>query len=193
MAELAQRLSDVSNANTVEAADEGAKTDTPMALRSAHEPNGAGARRREEEASRWTSGVDTFDVIESSLPGNVTDPWDRESADALTDLYERGVTHFGSKASFPEPAQSDARAFVPGSNTATHPGLGTSSTSGAIDQTWLENRFSEITKGIEQSLADIRPDDGFYAIGQRLDQFEQQFAKMFQGVATQADVCCHSP
>jgi len=188
VAELAQRLSDVNNANTAKAADDAAKIDTPMALRSAQEPNDASARRREEEASRWSSGVDTFDVIESSLPGNVSDPWDRESADALTDVYESGATHFGSQASFTEPASAGARAFVPGSNTGIHPGLATSDTLQAIDQTWLENRFSEVTKGIEQSLADIRPDDGFYAISQRLDQFEQQFAKMFQGVATQSDI-----
>ena len=58
----------------------------------------------------------------------------------------------------------------------------------AIDQSWLESRFAEIAKGIEQSLADIRPDHGFYAIGQRLDQFEDHFTKLFEGVATQADI-----
>jgi localization factor PodJL len=179
VAELAQRLASASN---------NSKADTPMALRSAHESNDADARRREEEESRWNSGVDTFDVIESSVPGNVADPWDRVSAEALTDLYESGLAHFGSKSSFTPPAESDARAFAPGSNAASNPRLGASHTLPAIDQTWLENRFAEITKGLEQSLADIRPDHGFYAIGQRLDQFEQQFAKMFQGVATQADL-----
>ena len=188
VAELARRISDASNSNAIEAPDEFAKTDTPMALRSAHEPNVVGARRREEEASRWPSGVDTFDVIESSLPGNVSNPWDREFADALTDLFESGVAHFGSKASFPDPTPAGARDFVPGSHTGIRKSQGAPDALGAIDQTWLENRFAEITKGIEKSLADIRPDDGFYAIGQRLDQFEQQFAKMLQGVATRDDV-----
>ena len=32
------------------------------------------------------------------------------------------------------------------------------------------------------------PDHGFYAIGQRLDQFEEHFTKLFEGVATQADI-----
>ena len=75
----------------------------------------------------------------------------------------------------PKPAISETTAAASGKVTA-------------IDQNWLESRFAEIAKGIEQSLADIRPDHGFYAIGQRLDQFEDHFTKLFEGVATQADI-----
>ena len=110
------------------------------------------------------------------MPGNAADPWDRASADALTGLYESGAANLAPKPAFSESADAGTR------NSSA------SSTFSAIDQKWLESRFAEIAKGIEQSLADIRPDHGFYAIGQRLDQFEEHFTKLFEGVATQADI-----
>ncbi|HEY8193867.1 MAG TPA: sel1 repeat family protein [Hyphomicrobium sp.] len=113
-------------------------------------------------ALRGAAAVDTFDVIGSDAPDH-DDPWDRESADALTGVYESGAADLVGKAS-------------------------SAGTRRGIDQAWLENRFAEIAKGIEQSLDEIRPDRGFHAIGQRLDQFEQQFSKMFEDVATRSDL-----
>ena len=110
------------------------------------------------------------------MPGNAADPWDRASADALTRLYEFGAANLAPKPAFAESADAGTR------NSSA------SNTFSAIDQKWLESRFAEIAKGIEQSLADIRPDHDFYAIGQRLDQFEDHFTKLFEGVATQADI-----
>jgi localization factor PodJL len=174
VAELSQRLAGLSDAKAAQATESGSsedhKADIPMALRSALEPHDKGARQLDEEASRRSFGIDPFDVIESSLPGDAADPWDRASADALSGLYESGAANLG-----PKPAISETTAAASGKVTA-------------IDQNWLESRFAEIAKGIEQSLADIRPDHGFYAIGQRLDQFEDHFTKLFEGVATQADI-----
>ena len=179
VAELAERLAGLSDAKA-ESADpessEDPKSDSPMALRSALDPQDKGARPPGEDASRRSFGIDTFDVIESSLPGNAADPWDRASADALTGLYESGAANLAPKPAVAESADDGTRASS------------ASNTFSAIDQKWLESRFAEIAKGIEQSLADIRPDHGFYAIGQRLDQFEEHFTKLFEGVATQADI-----
>jgi localization factor PodJL len=91
-------------------------------------------------------------------------PWDRDAAEALTRLYESGSADLGQVSSGSTPAATSA-----------------------IDQVWLEDRFAEIAKGIEHSLAEIRPDSGFRTIGERLDQFEERFAKMSEGVATRAD------
>lgn len=95
-------------------------------------------------------------------------PWDHDSAEALANLYESGTADFA-------PSSSNYVTGAPGGR-------------GDVDQQWLENRFAEIAKGIEQSLSEIRPDRGFTAIGDRLDQFEQQISKMFEGVATRADL-----
>lgn len=92
-------------------------------------------------------------------------PWDHDSAEALANLYESGAADFApSSAGYAQGGRGD------------------------VDQQWLESRFAEIATGIQQSLSEIHPDRGFSAIGDRLDQFEQQFRKMFEGVATRADL-----
>ena len=91
VAELAERLAGLSDAKADSAEPESSedpKSDSPMALRSALDPQDKGARPPGEDASRRSFDIDTFDVIELSLPGNAADPWDRASADALTGLYE---------------------------------------------------------------------------------------------------------
>jgi localization factor PodJL len=132
------------------------------------------ARARETAKSRLASGLDPFDVIESSPHADQEDDWDSQGAQSLASFYEPGHSGYVSNAS--ATAASQPR----GSSTPDH-GL-------TFDQAWLENRFTEIAKGIDRSLSDMRPDHGFYAIGQRLDQFEQQFQKMFENVATKADL-----
>jgi localization factor PodJL len=94
--------------------------------------------------------------------------WDRQSAEALSHVYE-----------------ADAVDSVAGSpSVITGPGASPAH----IDQAWFEARFAEIAAGVEQSLAEIRPDRGFHAIGERLDQFEQQFTRMLEGAVTRADL-----
>lgn len=153
----------------------------PMALRSAVDPNAPPPRRREENVGRAQNKVDTFDVIESSLPGDASDPWDRESAEALSDIYESSGVTFATKpaataAGLPQPA-----AFISQGPVATAAAPG-------VDAAWLETRFSEITTRIEQSLADISPDQSFFSLSQRLEQFERQFNSAIDSVATKTDV-----
>lgn len=142
----------------------------PVALRSASDASSSAV-------SRVHSGVDTFDVIESSPPVNVTDPWDHESAEALTGLYESGTSGFKSKAF--SPALTASHVAAPSSTTTPAAGA---------DHVWLESRFADVSKRIEESLNDIRPDQGFFALGQRVDQLEQHFSNLFEGVATRGDV-----
>ncbi len=160
-----------------------AAAEPPMALRSALDHNQqTQSRKRDEEVHRGYAGVDTFDVIES-LPGNVTDPWDRDSAEALAGLYDPVDRSFKSEspASAPEPEAPhayQAAAAFPAAPVAP----------GTADHAWFESRFSEIASHIDRALADVRPDELFFAIGQRLDQFERQFGQAFENVATRGDV-----
>ncbi|MEQ1653570.1 MAG: tetratricopeptide repeat protein [Hyphomicrobium sp.] len=153
----------------------------PAALRSAADTASAATRRRTEEASRAQAGVDTFDVIETTLPGNVSDPWDRDAAEALTGLYETSAPGFPAKSSDMSHAEGrlGGQAFAAMPVQAAVPGL---------DHLWLEQRFTEISKRIDESLNEIRPDQGFFAIGQRVDQLEQHFSNLIEGVATRGDV-----
>ncbi len=156
--------------------------DPPAALRSASDHMMAATRRREEEASRAQSGVDTFDVIETSLPGNVSDPWDRDAAEALTGLYESVSGSYVPKSHPQFAVTADAR---PATTQAAH---GSAAAVPGVDHIWLESRFAEISKRIDESLADIRPDQGFFALGQRVDRFEQHFGGLIENVATRNDV-----
>ena len=140
----------------------------PKALRSA---GAAGA------VNRVHAGVDTFDVIESSPPTSVPDPWDRDSAEALAGVYESGAAGYAAKSFVP---QSPAAALTP----VDAPNAGAA----MADHGWLESRFNEISKRIEESLSDLNPDQNFFALGQRVDQLEQHFSTLFEGVATRTDV-----
>lgn len=164
--ELAQRLAGAGDggASSRQPANdfpitEPSQAPAPMALRSANRRAGD-RRERDEGPAKRTSVVDTFDVI-GSVPGDASNPWDRESAEALAGVYESGAANFSRRS---------AR------------GAGT-----GVDQAWLESRFAEIASGIEQTLVAVRPDSGLSEISQRLDQFERQFAKLFAGVATHDD------
>jgi localization factor PodJL len=157
--------------------------DPPAALRSASDHMMAATRRREEEASRAQAGVDTFDVIESSLPGNVSDPWDRDAAEALTGLYESVGSGYVSKISAQPSIAVETHAIAP---PAAH--VATAASMPGVDLLWLESRFAELSKNINESIADVRPDQGFFAIGQRVDRLEQHFNGLLENVATHNDV-----
>lgn len=158
--------------------------EAPAALRSA--TSSSPERRWDEPLNRTnTSGVDTFDVIES-LPGDVSDPWDRDAADALAHVYgELSPTGAASYAS-PAVAESSRPACDPAPTVL--PLASPVVAQSTFDHDWLEKRFSEISQRIEASLAEIRPEETFFALGQRLDQVERGFAQAFDNVATRDDV-----
>lgn len=130
----------------------------PMALRSAHDSF--------VPPSRSFSAEQTFDIIEASAPAQGGELW--PFAANNTRLGEFGI---------------DAQPFERGHSQST-----SFKADGTIDQPWLEARFAEIAKRIEESIADIRPDDGFFALGQRLETVEQHVVRVADTVATRADV-----
>lgn len=143
----------------------------PKALRSASDTPG-------HTVSRVHAGVDTFDVIESSSSASMADPWDHESAEALTGLYESGASNYAGQSFAPATSQVAVMA-----KTEAFP----SSVVG-VEHGWLEARFADISKRIEDSLNELNPDQSFFALGQRVDQLEQHFSTLFEGVATRGDV-----
>ncbi len=160
----------------------------PMALRSAADPNAQSARRREEEASRAQGGVDTFDVIES-LPGNVANPWEQDAADALAGIYESGEASFTPAFTSGDSIPNSIETFAPVMMATPASQLAASAAAmSGVDRSWLEVRFSDISNHIEAQIKDIHHDQSFFALGQRLDQFERQFNSAIDGVATRADV-----
>ncbi len=58
----------------------------------------------------------------------------------------------------------------------------------ATEPVWLNDRFAEIARRIEQSLAEIRPESSLLSLGQRFDQLEARMSSVLGGVATRADI-----
>lgn len=135
--------------------------DGPLALRSA----AGGTPAPQHRDAR----IDTFDVIESGLAVSEADQWDRGAADALIGLYN-------PVAAPPQQSLQPLRVADP------------APASPSIDKNWLEQKFSEIAKRVEESLADARPDEAFFALGQRLETVERHVARVADTAVTRADV-----
>jgi localization factor PodJL len=97
------------------------------------------------------------------------DPWDETSANALAGAYE-------------------ASGYAAAETASNEPGADRTSAISNINEAWLDSRFAEIARGIEYSLAHVKPENEIADLSQRLAQFEREFAKLFAGVATHDDL-----
>ncbi len=166
MQRLGERLSEMSAGAHSMAAGKGA---------SAHDA-GADARRAKPD-----------EVILLGSTRTTDDPWDEESATALTRFYELGA------ASFSNPEKTEAAEAQPvnpasgkmlqsaGSHERNHGGA-------SAEPEWLDQRFADIAKLIEQSLAEMHPESSLLTIGRRFDQLEARMTSVLGGLATRADV-----
>ena len=154
--------------------------EAPMALRSALGDDAKSWPRKDDAASR---SVDTFDVIESSMPGDVSNPWDDQSADALANLYNPHEV----------PAMGAAETFAPMNEPAAAPGMPSAmpammAASGGFDHSWIENQFAQMSKRLDQSFAENNVDQSLFALSQRVEQVERSIASVLDTVATRGDV-----
>lgn len=143
----------------------------PFALRSA-----VPADYTLQASSRMTGEVDPFDVIESRADSDDDDgnnPWDQESAQALSDFYGAGDVPAGSE---PYDAGSSSEQSV--TQSADMQGHSAAS----MDLSWLQTRFDEIAERLEASINDIRPDREFFALGQRIDNLELQITQAVESI-----------
>ena len=138
--------------------------ESPKALRSAEHGFVA--------TPRQTNNDDAFDVIESSLPDADGNPWQNDAADVLKTLYASNGEDF-RLTDEPHP---------------TTPSLSVSDLATTVDAAWLEMRFADIARRLDESIADIRPDQAFFALGQRLESVEQHISQALQDVAGRGDI-----
>jgi localization factor PodJL len=127
------------------------------------------------------------------------DAWDAAAANALADLYESGEAYAASvrepsrATSIRPPAQSvPARAAPSLYATSSSSSVAFSSQEPqrgcTMDTNWLDQRFADIAARIEQSLAQIRPENALASLGRRFDQLETQLNSVLGHVATRADL-----
>ena len=136
------------------------------------------------------------EVILLGGPGQSDNPWDEESATALTRFYEAGEGYAGTpgaRAQGPAPQASAAAAgcpMLPASWLQAPADTKPSRSQGmlAVEPAWLDQRFADIARRIEQSLAEMRPESSLLTIGNRFDQLEARMGSALRGVATRADI-----
>ncbi len=150
---------------------------------------------------------DMLKPLEPVYTQNPDDPWDSQSAAALTRLYESGeagipplksvlderpvlaVAPPVSEAPLEQRVdqeQMDAPAAV---DAKPLPLVAfTDATVDHQQQAWLDRRLDEMAARIERSLMELRPESSIAALGERFDSFEAKFTSALDSVATRSDV-----
>ncbi len=124
--------------------------------------------------------ADPNEVILLGSARSGDNPWDEETANALTRFYESGQASFSDpKPAEPAEPQQDQQMLE------AHPNDHAGSSQ---EPAWLDQRFADIAKLIEQSLAEMRPESSLLTIGRRFDQLEARMTSVLGGLATRADV-----
>ncbi len=195
MANLAERVAEAGGARKEVPAPAPARAATasapaPMALRSAGD-----APARIEPAR---PGMDHFGVHDASRPGDAAYPWDEDAAEALMQMHESEGTGYVRRTPDPEfvkPAAVAERApVIPAAPIAppivapVAPATGSMQGQNDVDKLWLEEQISVLARRLENSIADLRPDNSVQALGERFNEFEERLAAAFDGVASRADV-----
>lgn len=125
------------------------------------------------------AAIDPFDVVDAD-PGRAEEPWSRADADALARLYH---THAEDDEAAASMADAESAPMFGVADPAAAAPFSVDS-----ERAWLEERFSDIARRIELSLAEARPDNSFLAFGHRFERFEERMGAVLADVATRADV-----
>ncbi len=127
---------------------------------------------------------------DQSVAGDVAEPWDLASAEALAQLYETGEAKFGAAEidPTPYPALPAVATLAPELSFVAPAAITAAEPAPHDDRAWLEERFAAIATRVEQSLTEMRPDNALLAFDGRLEQLEHRFSSALEDVATRSDV-----
>jgi localization factor PodJL len=106
-----------------------------------------------------------------------SEPWDAQSAEALTRLYESGEADLDHRTA----EQKPRRWQPPPSAIASEP-------ISPGDNAWLEARLADMTQRLQDSLAEINPDKSLAPLNRRLDLIEERFGEALAEVAQRSDL-----
>lgn len=205
--QLGERMSEVQSERITESRPQRQQPETapvagqnaPAALRSAA-PAAQQAFQRGLDTVRGAShlaNVDTFDVVDVSMPQGGSEAWDTEQAEALTRVYEaeppKHIHCVQPVQVLPqaEPAhEAHRRHGIPASvmvEEEPHAAAAALQAPG-VERAWLEAKFAEIASRIEQSLAEMTPNAPLDDLAHRFDLLEQSFGDALHDVASRADL-----
>jgi len=105
------------------------------------------------------------------------EPWDVQSAEALTHLYESGEGYLHRR-----PEDGPARRL-----RQPQPALPAGEPA-SPDNAWLEARLAEMAERLQSSLAEINPDKATAHLNRRLDAIEERFNEALGKVVQRSDL-----
>lgn len=103
------------------------------------------------------------------------EPWDAQSAEALTQLYESGEGYLHRR-----PEDARVRRLPPLESPAGEPE--------GRDQAWLDSRLAQMAERLHGSLAEINPDKAVAHLNRRLDAIEERFNEALSQVVQRSDL-----
>ncbi|MFN3868377.1 MAG: hypothetical protein ACK4MF_04850, partial [Hyphomicrobiaceae bacterium] len=110
--------------------------------------------------------------------------WDRDAADALVRHYETGAAAFVGPTPDPERVSPAApRRVMQAVATKAAGDLATD-----VHRAWLEERFADIARRVEESLGAVDTDAALDKFSNRFDKLEERFGSALDGIATRTDV-----
>lgn len=139
---------------------------------------------------------DPFEFADFHTAGNPDQPWDQDSAEELTRLYEQGVAGLpsasppGSAVAVKTPqitaeiSSAAGGASLPAANEQVVPPR----IEPEIEKKWLEDRFAEVAVRIESILATERQQAPLQAFDERFSSLEDRLSSAVGDLATRSDV-----
>jgi hypothetical protein len=159
-----------------------------QARTAAPEPHAESLGRLEQEIAALSERIDAYGqqrhsprgvgaTAAAEAPAGIDEPWDAQSAEALTRIWEAEA----EAAAAPQPRRTPK----PGRPTpaASSAAAAAGPQAPGIDRAWLEARFAGIAALLQQSLADGNPAKSLASLGQRLGQVEERLDGLLSDVS----------
>ncbi|MGE4129286.1 MAG: hypothetical protein AB7E80_14075 [Hyphomicrobiaceae bacterium] len=178
VADLARRISETRDAHaTYVVTDTGAPAQVQRAVSpGGMAPANSAGTREKTAAVTPTDAVIPFD----------DEAWDRAAADALYRHYESG--NAGYSGALPD-RQGDADEHETNTwDPVASARVDAIARGMSVETGWLDQRFADIARLIENQATRIEPDRALHGLGQRFDSLEQRFSSALDAVATRSDV-----
>jgi hypothetical protein len=139
------------------------------------------ARRRRRKPGRGATGADQTgrshgETVERRAQV-LHEPWDAESAEALTRLYESDEGQLHKPHAGERVRCAQATAHAPGTGEA-----------GAPDRAWLESLLADLAGRLQASVDRLDTDKPVVALSRRLEALEERFSVALERVAQRTDL-----
>jgi localization factor PodJL len=150
-----------------------------------------------QTAAGRSGSVDPFEFADNQTAGNPDQPWDQDTAEELTRLYEAGVAGLpcavpASEAVSTEPVHASIETRPLGEHAdlavAPAPAPQQQTAPPKIEKEWLEDRFAEVAVRIEQILAADRRHAPLQDINERFSSLEDRLSAAVRDLAKRSDV-----